>query len=73
MKKTLALAFLFAFALTLRAAPLTDADKRLLDRALAPNATAAEKAQAQKLCNKCKPCFNGRTCDLMCIRRNCAR
>ena len=73
MKKTLALVFVLVFALALRAAPLTDDDKRLLERALAPNATAADKAAAQKLCNKCKPCFNGKTCDLACIRRNCAR
>jgi len=71
--KTVVLAFACLFALGLGAAPLTDADKALLDRALKPNASAADKAQAQKLCNKCKPCFNGRTCDLACVRRNCGR
>lgn len=64
---------LIAVAMTLSASTLTDAEQKLLDRALSPHATPADKAQARKLCSKCKPCFNGNECDLQCVKKWCGK
>jgi len=73
MRKLTKVILVIAVAMTLSASVLTDAEQRLLDRALSPNATAADKAAAQKLCGKCKPCFNGNECDLNCIKKRCGK
>lgn len=52
---------------------LTPDEQQLLDRALSPTATKDEKERAKKLCKKCKPCFDGNSCDLKCIKAHCAK
>lgn len=51
---------------------LTPAEQQLLDRALAPGASAQDKERARSLCKKCKPCFDGNVCDLKCVKDHCA-
>ena len=73
MRKLTRVILVIAVATTISATVLTPDEQRLLDRALAPNATAADKANAQKLCGKCKPCFNGNECNLQCIKDRCGK
>ena len=73
MSKLTKVILVVAVAMSLSASTLTEAEKQLLDRALSPNATKADKEAAQRLCGKCKPCFNGNECNLTCVRDRCGR
>jgi hypothetical protein len=52
---------------------LTKEDREVLDRALSPNASKADREKAEKLCEKCKGCYNAGDCDIECVRENCGK